>query len=286
MGLSALWMPKPDVREPRRVTELAIVQEHDTHDVYAVIEDTQDRQTQLFQRVNRLVEDGQFHYEAARLLDQEALFHEPPEVELKELPPSAYAFLEWRTTSCLSLLLKSWRLRKNALHKGTEVPQASSRLETFCLSAGIKTEFCTHKILMRRGSMHQRMPMRGDCSWVLPSPRICFFKVIESKDAGNLAAGSSVQIGKTRLPGIVKTLCFLSFNSEFHHLLSAMLGIGFGSCVVLSSLGKKGIDQVVSEKSLIGEEWTVSLMKDFAHATNVFGIKGWFPERLRHIPLG
>ncbi|GKF19035.1 hypothetical protein Tco_0067673, partial [Tanacetum coccineum] len=31
-----------------RVTELAAVQEQDTHDVYAMIEDTQDRQTQLF----------------------------------------------------------------------------------------------------------------------------------------------------------------------------------------------------------------------------------------------
>ncbi|GJW89672.1 putative reverse transcriptase domain-containing protein [Tanacetum coccineum] len=40
---------------------------------FAVIEDTQDRQTQLFQRVNGLVEDGQFHYKTARLLDQEAL---------------------------------------------------------------------------------------------------------------------------------------------------------------------------------------------------------------------
>ncbi|GKB41563.1 hypothetical protein Tco_0886505 [Tanacetum coccineum] len=56
-----------------RVTELAAVQEQDTQDVYAVIEDTQDRQTQLFQRVNGLVEDGQFHYETTRLLDQEAL---------------------------------------------------------------------------------------------------------------------------------------------------------------------------------------------------------------------
>ncbi|GKE15832.1 hypothetical protein Tco_1423409 [Tanacetum coccineum] len=56
-----------------RVTELAAVQEQDTQDVYAVIEDTQDRQTQLFQRVDGLVEDGQFHYETARLLDQEAL---------------------------------------------------------------------------------------------------------------------------------------------------------------------------------------------------------------------
>ncbi|GKF33700.1 hypothetical protein Tco_0106900, partial [Tanacetum coccineum] len=42
-------------------------------DIYAVIEDTQDRQTQIYQRVNILAEDRQFHYETARLLDQEAL---------------------------------------------------------------------------------------------------------------------------------------------------------------------------------------------------------------------
>ncbi|GJS64142.1 hypothetical protein Tco_0678706 [Tanacetum coccineum] len=35
--------------------------------------DAEDRQTQLFQRVDELVEDRQFHYETARLLDQEAL---------------------------------------------------------------------------------------------------------------------------------------------------------------------------------------------------------------------
>ncbi|GJU41816.1 putative reverse transcriptase domain-containing protein [Tanacetum coccineum] len=44
-----------------RVTELIAVQEQDTHDIYAVIEDTQDRQTQLFQRVDGLVEDRQTH---------------------------------------------------------------------------------------------------------------------------------------------------------------------------------------------------------------------------------
>ncbi|GJV18237.1 putative reverse transcriptase domain-containing protein [Tanacetum coccineum] len=48
-------------------------EEQDTQDVYAVIEDTQDRQTQLFQSVDGLVEDRHFHYETARLLDQEAL---------------------------------------------------------------------------------------------------------------------------------------------------------------------------------------------------------------------
>ncbi|GJV81308.1 putative reverse transcriptase domain-containing protein [Tanacetum coccineum] len=49
------------------------VWEQDTQDIYVVIEDTQDMQTQLFQRVDRLVEDRQFHYETTRLLDREAL---------------------------------------------------------------------------------------------------------------------------------------------------------------------------------------------------------------------
>ncbi|GJU82048.1 hypothetical protein Tco_1284413 [Tanacetum coccineum] len=53
-----------------RVTELAAVQEQDIQDIYDVIEVTQ---TQLFQRVDGLVEDRKFHYETARLLNQEAL---------------------------------------------------------------------------------------------------------------------------------------------------------------------------------------------------------------------
>ncbi|GJY33391.1 reverse transcriptase domain-containing protein [Tanacetum coccineum] len=49
------------------------VWEQDTWDIYDVIEDTQDRQTLLFQRVDGLVKDRHFHYETAQLLDQEAL---------------------------------------------------------------------------------------------------------------------------------------------------------------------------------------------------------------------
>ncbi|GJW24345.1 hypothetical protein Tco_0038156 [Tanacetum coccineum] len=45
----------------------------DTQDIYAVIEDTQDRQTHIYQSVGTLVDDSQYHYETARLLDQEAL---------------------------------------------------------------------------------------------------------------------------------------------------------------------------------------------------------------------
>ncbi|GJT54060.1 hypothetical protein Tco_0989114 [Tanacetum coccineum] len=55
------------------VTELAAVQEQDTQDIYVVIEDGQDRQTQLSREIDVLDEDRQFHYETARLLDQEAL---------------------------------------------------------------------------------------------------------------------------------------------------------------------------------------------------------------------
>ncbi|GJY09822.1 putative reverse transcriptase domain-containing protein [Tanacetum coccineum] len=53
-----------------RVTELTTIQEQDTQDIYAVIGDTQDRQTQIYQRVETLVDDSQYHYETARLLDQ------------------------------------------------------------------------------------------------------------------------------------------------------------------------------------------------------------------------
>ncbi|GKE40148.1 hypothetical protein Tco_1463553 [Tanacetum coccineum] len=56
-----------------RVTELAAAQEQDTQDIYAVIGDTQDRHTQIYQRVETLVDDSRYHYETARLLDQEAL---------------------------------------------------------------------------------------------------------------------------------------------------------------------------------------------------------------------
>ncbi|GJV30366.1 hypothetical protein Tco_1386814 [Tanacetum coccineum] len=56
-----------------RVTELTAVQEQDMQDIYAVIGDTQDRQTQIYQSVKTLVDDSQYHYETARLLDQEAL---------------------------------------------------------------------------------------------------------------------------------------------------------------------------------------------------------------------
>nr|GFD40625.1 hypothetical protein [Tanacetum cinerariifolium] len=40
-----------------RVTELDAVQEQDTHDIYGVMEDAQGRQTEMFHRVETLVDD-------------------------------------------------------------------------------------------------------------------------------------------------------------------------------------------------------------------------------------
>nr|GEZ44598.1 hypothetical protein [Tanacetum cinerariifolium] len=41
-------------------------------DIYGVMEDTQGRQTEIFQRVEALVDDSQYHYETGRLVNQEA----------------------------------------------------------------------------------------------------------------------------------------------------------------------------------------------------------------------
>nr|GFD15521.1 hypothetical protein [Tanacetum cinerariifolium] len=44
----------------------------DTQDIYRVMEDAQGRQTEIFQRVEALVDDSQYHYETGRLVSQEA----------------------------------------------------------------------------------------------------------------------------------------------------------------------------------------------------------------------
>nr|GEZ75022.1 hypothetical protein [Tanacetum cinerariifolium] len=83
-GIRDTWIDPRDVAEEEslttlegvntKVTELATVQEQDTQDIYGMIEDTQGRQTKIFQRVEALVDDRQYHYETGRLVDQEARF--------------------------------------------------------------------------------------------------------------------------------------------------------------------------------------------------------------------
>nr|GFB98319.1 hypothetical protein [Tanacetum cinerariifolium] len=81
-GIIDTWIDPRDVVEEEalttlegvntRVTELVAVQEQDTQDIYKVMEDTQGRLTEIFQRVEALVDDSQYHYETGRLVDQEA----------------------------------------------------------------------------------------------------------------------------------------------------------------------------------------------------------------------
>ncbi|GJY11775.1 hypothetical protein Tco_0381084 [Tanacetum coccineum] len=52
-----------------RVTELAAVQEQDTQDIYAVIEDAQDRQNRIFQRIQDPRLDARSQYRWARFID-------------------------------------------------------------------------------------------------------------------------------------------------------------------------------------------------------------------------
>nr|GFC01034.1 hypothetical protein [Tanacetum cinerariifolium] len=83
-GIRDTWIDPRDVAEEEalttlegfntRVTELATVQEQDTQDIYRVMEDNQGRQTEIFQRVEVLVNDSQYDYETGRLVDQEARF--------------------------------------------------------------------------------------------------------------------------------------------------------------------------------------------------------------------
>ncbi|GKD84616.1 hypothetical protein Tco_1355770 [Tanacetum coccineum] len=56
-----------------RVAKLAEVQEEDTQDLYALVEDAQDKQTRLSQRVDILIEDREFPQETMLLMEQEAL---------------------------------------------------------------------------------------------------------------------------------------------------------------------------------------------------------------------
>nr|GFB37062.1 hypothetical protein [Tanacetum cinerariifolium] len=82
-GIRDTWIDPRDVAKEEalttlegvntRVTELTALQEQDTQDIYGVIEDTQGRQTEIFQRVKALVDDSQYHYETGRLVHQEAI---------------------------------------------------------------------------------------------------------------------------------------------------------------------------------------------------------------------
>ncbi|GKD73196.1 hypothetical protein Tco_1331478, partial [Tanacetum coccineum] len=55
-----------------RVTELAELHEHDTQDLYAILEDAQDSRTQLSQQVDLLIEDRRTLQETVLIVEEEA----------------------------------------------------------------------------------------------------------------------------------------------------------------------------------------------------------------------
>nr|GEX22896.1 hypothetical protein [Tanacetum cinerariifolium] len=81
-GIRDTWIDPRDVAEEEalttlegvntKVTEIAAVQKQDTQDIYKVMEDTQGRQTEIFQRVKALVDDSQYHYETGRLAREQS----------------------------------------------------------------------------------------------------------------------------------------------------------------------------------------------------------------------
>ncbi|GKE79367.1 hypothetical protein Tco_1545487, partial [Tanacetum coccineum] len=110
-----------------RVTELAAMKEHDTQDIYVVIEDTQDRQTQIHQKVEALVDDRQYHYETAQLLDQEALVSREAWAHSMGLSSAVYYELQrYRTHGHLVMALGEIRALQAREQARVDVPEAST----------------------------------------------------------------------------------------------------------------------------------------------------------------
>ncbi|GJU45527.1 hypothetical protein Tco_1202793 [Tanacetum coccineum] len=87
---------------------------------------------------------------------------EPPEVELKELPPHLISIVGGRQQLPIHYANELWNVEeKSALVKCAKVHKRARRLETFCdTSESINPEFSTHKILMEEdyapAVQHQR----------------------------------------------------------------------------------------------------------------------------------
>ncbi|GJW27039.1 putative reverse transcriptase domain-containing protein [Tanacetum coccineum] len=130
-----------------RVIELTVVQEQDTQEIYAVIEDTQDRQTQIYQTVETLVDDSQYHYETARLLDQEALVSREAWAHSMGLSSAVYYELQrYRTHGHLATTLGEIRALQAREQARADVPEDTASTNNMPLkrtSAATKTARAT-----------------------------------------------------------------------------------------------------------------------------------------------
>ncbi|GKD97942.1 hypothetical protein Tco_1381839, partial [Tanacetum coccineum] len=164
------------------VTVLAAFQEQDTQDIYAVIEDTQDRQTQLFQRVDGLVEDRQFHNETARMTHtQMEDYHIASQESLmttliahvSSLQGQTYAAKEDSSDLCKGLLYCKMMLRLRC----PAAPMTAAAVEQL-IKARVSAALANHETLRNStndhgdGSHNSDTGIRG----TIRTPRECMYK--------------------------------------------------------------------------------------------------------------
>nr|GEX20926.1 hypothetical protein [Tanacetum cinerariifolium] len=148
-----------------RVTELAKVHEEDTHDIYAVIKDTQDRQTRLSQTVDVLIEDKKFHQESVSLMEQEALVSREAWAQLVGLSSAVHQELQtYRTHTqiqdhCIAsqeALTATLVAHKNMLPKKTSAvaaPMTAAAIEQL-IKARVSVTLANHETLRNNINGH------------------------------------------------------------------------------------------------------------------------------------
>ncbi|GJV44573.1 hypothetical protein Tco_1429109 [Tanacetum coccineum] len=144
-----------------RVTELATVQEQDIQDVYAVIEDTQERQTQLFQSVDGLAHSvglsSAVHYELQaymthtqmqdyRIASQESLMMTL--IAQNNMPPSYPLLMQW--VYCCAACCKGCRCYST---DGTGYPMIAAVVEQL-IEERVSAALSNHETLQNNTNGH------------------------------------------------------------------------------------------------------------------------------------
>ncbi|GKD51626.1 putative reverse transcriptase domain-containing protein, partial [Tanacetum coccineum] len=135
-----------------RVTELAAVQEQDIQDICAVIDDTQDRQTQLFHRVDGLVEDRQFHhYRDSYQRHWDRFRHFMLEIRLMQMIPRALNNMPPRRTSATTARAVAVAARADAT--AAAAPMIAAAVEQL-IEARVSMALANHETLRNSTNGH------------------------------------------------------------------------------------------------------------------------------------
>ncbi|GJU97657.1 hypothetical protein Tco_1326928 [Tanacetum coccineum] len=136
-----------------RVTELIEVHEEETQDIYAVIEDAQDRQTRLSHKFDVLIDDRSFHQETMLLMEQEALVSQEAWAQLVGLSLAFHQELRaYRTHT----QIQDYRIASHEALTATLVAQVSF------LQGQLSAALGQTKALQARDSTHADDPKGAD----------------------------------------------------------------------------------------------------------------------------